>query len=226
MNTPLKTAAILAALALSACGTTAVPSRLVEARTPTEHFQATAAEQAEEIALAINGHGLTSNQAAALAGYVDTWRRESGGPITVQTPAGGVDTTAAYRAGEATRGFLVSQGVPAAAILMAGYDGAAENGAPVRVAYARYQAVVPRCGEQWTNIAHSARNEVQPNFGCAITANMAAQIADPRDILGARPMTPADSGRAAVVFDHYRKGQASSTPQEPLVNGQIARAVE
>ena len=35
-------------------------------------------------------------------------------------------------------------------------------------------------------------------------------------------------GRAAsaVVFDNYRKGEPSSTPQEPLVNGQIARAVD
>ena len=46
------------------------------------------------------------------------------------------------------------------------------------------------------------------------------------DILGARPMTPTDSGRAAVVFDNYRRGQISSTPQEPLVDGRISGAVE
>jgi pilus assembly protein CpaD len=39
-------------------------------------------------------------------------------------------------------------------------------------------------------------------------------------------MTPADSGRAAVVFANYRQGEISSTPQEPLVNGRISGAVE
>jgi len=28
------------------------------------------------------------------------------------------------------------------------------------------------------------------------------------------------------VFDNYRRGQVSSTPQEPLVNGRISGAVE
>ena len=222
MNAPLTTAAILAALALSACGTTAAPDRVVEARTPTELFQVTATEQAEEIALAVKGQGLSSNQAAALAGYVDTWRRESGGPITIQTPAGGADSTAAYYAGEAARGFLVSQGVPAAAILMAGYDGAAENGAPVRVAYARYQAVVPRCGEQWTNIAHSAKNQVQPNFGCAITANMAAQVANPADLVRPADMGPADSQRRLFALDKYRRGEITSSAADDQAKGAVS----
>ena len=68
-------------------------------------------------------------------------------------------------------------------------------------------------------------NQSSANLGCAITANMAAQIANPRDILGPQPMTPADSGRAAVVFNAYRNGRPSSTAQEPLVNGQISAAV-
>ena len=69
-------------------------------------------------------------------------------------------------------------------------------------------------------------NEASLGLGCAINANLAAQIADPRDIVGHRPTSPADSGRAAVVFDNYRKGEVTSAPQEPLVEGRIARAVE
>ena len=222
MSALLKTSAVLAALALSACGTTAVPDRIAEARTPTEHFRATAIEQAEEIALAIHDQGLSPNQAAALADYVDTWRREGGGQITVQTPAAGADATLAYRAGEATRGFLLSQGVPAAAIIMAGYNGDAETGAPVRVAYARYQAVVPRCGEQWANIAHSARNEVQSNFGCAITANMAAQVASPADLARPADMGPADTQRRLFALEKYRKGEVTSSAEDTQAKGVVS----
>lgn len=41
-----------------------------------------------------------------------------------------------------------------------------------------------------------------------------------------RPISPADSGRAAVVFDNYRRGEITSAPQEPLVEGRVAQAVE
>ena len=98
--------------------------------------------------------------------------------------------------------------------------------APVLAGFETIRAYMPDCSAAHRSLAGRVSNQSSAGFGCAITANMAAQIADPRDILGARAMTPADSGRAAVVFDNYRKGQASSTPQEPLVNGRIARAVE
>jgi pilus assembly protein CpaD len=98
--------------------------------------------------------------------------------------------------------------------------------APVLAGFESIRASVPDCSLETRNMGARFSNQSSGGFGCAITANMAAQIAYPRDILGARPMTPADSGRAAVVFDNYRRGEVSSTPQEPLVNGRISGAVE
>jgi pilus assembly protein CpaD len=69
-------------------------------------------------------------------------------------------------------------------------------------------------------------NASSVGLGCAVNANLAAQIADPRDIVGHRQISPPDSGRAAVVFDNYRKGEVTSAAQEPLVEGRIAQAVE
>jgi len=88
------------------------------------------------------------------------------------------------------------------------------------------RARIPNCALEPHDLGRRFSNQSSPGFGCAVTANMAAQIANPNDILAPRAMTPADSGRAAVVFDSYRKGQASSTPQETLVEGQVSRAVE
>ena len=59
-----------------------------------------------------------------------------------------------------------------------------------------------------------------------MNANLAAQIADPRDIISPRPMTPADAGRRAVVFDNYRAGQPTSAPQEELVRSRVSQAVD
>lgn len=222
MSTLLKTSAMLAALSLCACATPNVPDRLAEARTPTEHFRATAQPQAEELALAIHAQGLSANQAGALATFLDGWRDAQAGPISIQTPAAGADTGSAYRAGEATRNFLLSQGVPASLIVMAGYDAAAEAGAPVRVAYTSYRAVVPRCGMEWTNISRSATNEAQPNFGCAVTANMAAQIANPADLVRPAELGPSDAQRRLFAFDKYRRGEVTSSAVDTQATGAVS----
>lgn len=222
MSSLLKTSVVLAALCLSACATSGAPDRLVDARTPTEHFKATATSQAETLALAVHAQGLSSNQADALIAFLDTWRDAEGGAITVQTPLAGADTSSAYRAAEAARSFLLGQGVPPSLIVMAGYDAAAEAGAPVRIAYTSYQAVVPRCGLQWTNIAHSARNEVQPNFGCAITANMAAQVANPADLVRPADLGPSDAQRRLFALDKYRKGEVTSSAADAQAKGTVS----
>ena len=76
------------------------------------------------------------------------------------------------------------------------------------------------------DLAHIASNEPDIGFGCAVTANMAAQIANPRDIVTPRDMTAPDATRRATVLDAYRSGEVTSAAQEPLVEGRISQAVE
>ena len=225
MNMLLKSSLSLAALAFSlgACASPNVPDRIADARTPTEHFAATATGVEEEIALAIHPQGLSPNQATALLDFLDGWREAAtGGTITVQVPAGGADSGFAYRSGEAVRSFLQAHGVAEAMIRTAGYDAAAEAGAPVRVGYTRYQVTLPRCGREWTNIAHSANNEAQPNFGCAVTANMAAQIANPADLVRPAEMGPSDAQRRLNVLEKYRKGENTSSAEDKQAKGAIS----
>jgi pilus assembly protein CpaD len=127
---------------------------------------------------------------------------------------------------EAARSFLISNGVPADKIEVVSYrpePGAAAP--PLLVGYLRYAAELPKCGETWTNIAHSWKNDVQPNFGCAVSANMAAQTADPADLLGPRRMTPQDAARRQVVLDKYRAGEITASAKDEKADGAISRAV-
>ena len=98
--------------------------------------------------------------------------------------------------------------------------------APVLAGFETLQAYVPQCGREWSSFRGSASNQANTNFGCATTANMAAQIANPRDILRPRDMTPPDGNRRATIFDNYRAGEATSAAQEPLVGQAVAQAVE
>ena len=62
-------------------------------------------------------------------------------------------------------------------------------------------------------------------LGCSTVSNMAAQISDPRDILGQRPQDPADAGRRSTVIDKYRKGEVTSGAKDEQASGAISKAI-
>lgn len=217
-------AILVLALGLGAAGCASTTGGNASAPlTPLSRYSLQVEPGLDRIALAVHDQGLSANQRAAVDQLAARYGAAGHGWVKVEAPAG--DDPAAAEQAYAVRAALQAAGVPPERIQMAAYA-APDARAPVLAGFETVRAVVPDCSAQPRNMGVRFSNQSSGGFGCAITANMAAQITDPRDILGARPMTPADSGRAAVVFDAYRKGETSSTPQEPLVDGRIAQAVE
>ena len=216
---------LLVGVAVSGC-VTDTPDRLDLARTPTEHFQARAVEEPNELKLAVHPTGLSEAQTEALAGLVTAWREDEAGLITIQSPAGGPPSEASARMGQGVQAFLTRQGVPRDQIAYVGYDAVGQTGAPLKVSYIHYRAVVPKCGQSWINVAHSAANQPQPNFGCAVTANMAAQIANPADLNRPADLGPVDAQRRQVVLGKYRTGDNTSTVEDKQAKGTISDAVK
>lgn len=213
--------ALSAALGLQACAS--LPADAPAPLTPLSRYALQVEPGVDRIALAVHDRGLSGAQHAALRDLAGRYAASGSSHIRIEAP-GGDDPIAAQQA-YAVRAALQAAGVPGERIQVAAYA-APHPRAPVLAGFETLRARVPDCSAEPRNLAGRYSNQGSGGFGCAITANMAAQIADPRDILGARAMTPADSGRAAVVFDNYRRGEPSSTTQEPLVTGRIARAVE
>lgn len=228
MRIPVKRALVSAVFVLAAglavSGCASVSAGAVDApMTPLSRYSLQVEPGLDRIALAVHDQGLSSNQHAALRGLAARYGASGAGHVRIESPAG--DDPVAVQQAWAVRTVLQAAGIPEDRIQMAAYA-APDPRAPVLAGFETIRASIPDCAAEARNMGTRLSNQSSGGFGCAITANMAAQIADPRDILGARPMTPADSGRAAVVFDNYRRGQVSSTPQEPLVNGRISGAVE
>ena len=215
-------AAFAAALALSGCAST-LDGGASAPMTPLSRYSLQIEPGLDRIALAVHDQGLSSNQQSALRELAARYAASGAGQVRIESPSG--EDPVAVEQAYAVRAYLQSSGVPGERIQMAAYA-APDPRAPVLAGFESIRASVPDCSAEARNMGARVSNQSSGGFGCAINANMAAQIADPRDILGARPMTPADSGRAAVVFDNYRRGQISSTPQEILVNGRISGAVE
>ncbi len=217
-----------AALGLSACASTTDSGGVTDPGplTSTERFPIEVKPQAQELRLAPHAAGLSSNQAAALTEFARTWAGEEGGEVTIQSPqrAGG-DPGAAYRTTSGARDVLIAEGVPPGHLRMTGYDAGGDPQAPVIVGYMRYHAQGPECGREWKNMADTYSNREWDNYGCAVTANMAAQIANPADLLAPRDSDPTDAGRRQTVLDHYRKGEVTSSAKDEQASGAVSRAV-
>ena len=223
VNRSTASVALAAALALGLAGCASTMAGDPAPLTPLSRYTLQVEPGLDRIALAVHDTGLSGPQHAAVQDLAARFGAAGAPYVRIEAPAGEDPVAAAHA--YAVGAALERAGVPAERIRMAGYAGP-DPRAPVLVGFETLRARVPNCSLQTRSMNLTLSNQSSANLGCAVNANMAAQIANPRDILGAQPMTPADSGRAAVVFDAYRRGQPSSTAQEPLVNGQIARAVE
>jgi pilus assembly protein CpaD len=178
----------------------------------------------QDIALAPHDSGLSANQAAALEGFVGQWMRAEAREIVVRAPDSGPDARGANRVAWDARDRLLALGVPAAQIRMIAADSGGAPKAPVVISYNRYEAETPTCGS-WSSLTQTNDNRAYDNFGCAIAANMAAQVANPEDLLRPRDMTSADAQQRGVVFEKYRKGEATGSARDKVASGAISQVV-
>ena len=216
-------AAVLAAgLVVTGCGGVAAGGTAMPL-TPISRYSLQVEPGLDRIALAVHENGLSGPQRAALSALAGRFNVAGADHIRIEAPSG--DDPVSGEAAWGARAALEQAGVPADRIRVAAYT-APDPRAPVLAGFETLRAHVPDCAGRHGDMGGRTSNQSSIGLGCAINANMAAQIADPRDIVAPRAMTPSDSGRAAVIFDNYRSGQASSAPQESLVAGRISRAVE
>jgi pilus assembly protein CpaD len=219
LTAPLLLVAV-AACSVPAGGPTFSPAPV----TPTERFALEAAPTIDEIALAPRVDGLSAAQRDALASLTARYRAGGGSVVVVQAPQGAAENPA-LKTAHAAKAELEALGLDPAEVRLVSHapDGARPL---VRVGFETVAAVVHDCGRTWGNLTATKDNKGFENFGCAVTSNMAAQIADPRDIYGRRPLDPADAGRRQVVLGKYRLGERTSSQDDERARGVVSDAVE
>lgn len=211
------------AITLSGCASATSGQMGVVPVTPLSQYVLQVEPGVDRIALAVHDQGLSANQHEALRGLVSRFAAEQAAVLRIEAPMGN-DPVASAQA-YAMRDAVQSMGVPGQMIQVVGYH-APDPRAPVLAGFEVLRAHIPDCSAEPRNLGARYSNMPTGGFGCAVTANMAAQIANPRDIRSPQGLQPADSGRAAVVFARYRQGQLTAAEQETLVEGRIARAVD
>ncbi len=117
---------------------------------------------------------------------------------------------------------LVTLGVPRDRIMIGNPDNA-DTGDDVRLSYIRYQAHAEACGDWSVNLGETSANKRSPNFGCATQHNLAAMVADPRDLVSPKPLDSNDVQRRLTVLDRYRKGETTIATKAPEQSGSISQ---
>ncbi len=224
----LKMTAFVASLAcLTGCAAVGV-NKLAEEKPPTvlDGYKPRAYPADAEIQLAVHAQGLSTTQADALAQFASEWDADQGGVITLRAPDSGPNSGAAFRTAEGARAFLLHQGIPQDQVTISGYDARGLTDPNLLMTYTHYKVSIPACGKTWTNLSNLMSNEPNANFGCAVQANMAAQLANPGDLIHARSSTPVDSERRLTVLDKYRKGEVTSGAQDQAAKGALSNVIQ
>lgn len=221
--TPLRAAAVLA-LALTTTACASQVDRLAGRResgppltgsrlTPTEQFGINVAQTPDTVQLLPRPGALSPAQVQALNDLAGRYLASGQGSIRIDTPAGGQNAAVASQAAYAAQQVLQGAGVSPAAITMAAYNATGHPNPTVAVGFSRYVASIPRCADYVGDMTRTGTNEPYRSFGCAITSNFAAQVADPGDFVSPNPEGLPDTGRRSVVMGVYRSGKPTGTPR-------------
>lgn len=214
----------LAALtALAACSSTG-QARLQAPTpvTPTEQYALTAESRIEPVHLRTNPNGISSNQARALDHLAHQAAWTSGAPIDVQIVTS--PDPAAVASGQRVAAYLMARDVLGETVTQ--FSSPDQPADVVTVNVIDYRARTYGCGTKWENLAATRKNEVHSNFGCALTSNLAAQVADPRDLVTPATATASDAGRKSDVLGKYRKGEVTASAKDDQSNGAISQAIK
>lgn len=212
-------------LVLSACATTGQPAaEAFTAPTATQQWadKVRVTTAPDEVLLAVRPDGLSPRQIQALDSLLARFAEAEARELLVLAPGG---APAAGRMAETARAYLIDAGAPRHAVRVDSYAVDGDKAAPLRVGYLRHEVETPRCGG-WENLARTGSNQAYGNFGCALTANMAAQVANPADLQKPRGVDPADAIRRSTVFGKYRAGEATAAARDEQASGAVSKVVE
>ena len=160
-----------------------------------------------DIPVASSDTDLSFGRMGMVRGFAADYRENASGSVQIMTPVGSANAAAASRLAGQIKKVLVQEGVPARKIAYQSYQAAAQNdAAPVRLSFTAIGAHTAQCG-RWPNdlVLNTMENKHYENFGCATQSNLAAQIANPSDLIAPRGMSPIDAERRDEVIKKYRK---------------------
>lgn len=135
------------------------------------------------VELAPADEGLSGNQQIDVLRFVERYKVEGTGRLTIAAPGSARGHLAASRSVRQVVEIARGAGLPPDAIAEDRQRrGADRHGAAVRLAYERPVAIAPLCGEWPEDLGETRERLPHANFGCATQRNLAMTVATARDL--------------------------------------------
>lgn len=216
----LRAGVALAALCVAGC---AIPTVKEPAYTEDYRFRypITVAPEMRTLRIPYAGPGASMDleTQAQLQQFVRDYRNNGAGALSVSTGQGRENIALEFA------GHVADLGVPRDRILL-GTNAALESASEVEIGFISYTAETKPCGDWSENLGTTRQNSPFPNLGCATQNNLAAMVADPRDLMGPQPMDPGDTQRRLTVLEKYRAGEPTPTVRIEAQEGVVSQAAE
>ena len=209
---------LAAALSLAACASSA----------PRDIPRASAAPETVRVEMPVDArdNGLTWDQIDLIAALASEYKARGHGPLVISYPQNAGNAAAAVDAISEARTRLYAHGLDWRQIAGGAYEARGRSSAPVVFSFTRYQAVAPKCPGGWEDLTNVRGDDNWARFGCATAANLAAMVADPRDLSAPRGFDAPDAGRRQTVLENYRAGRPTQSAQSDADSGAVSDAVE
>lgn len=203
--------ALTAIIGLSAC---ALPSQTYAPQNLRNPIQVAESVERLELYTRPNGLELSARDKLAVAQFLDGYARSGDGPLYVNRPANALSGLGTQQAESVIRGLLAQNGLSANAVQTGQYASRPGTPAPVVVSYRTLRAIPQDCREMGS-LTDTYSNQTHRNFGCFQSANLAAMITDPRQLLEPYASGQPNAQRRQVIYDKYIQGETTAAQVNP-----------
>ena len=207
----LATCALTTIIGLSAC---AVPTKSFQPVQMRNAVQVAESVERLELYTRPNGLELSARDKLAVAQFLDGYARSGDGPLYVNRPANALTGLGTQQAEAVIRGLMAQNGLGGNAIQSGQYPSRPGAPAPVVVSYRTLRAIPQDCREMGS-LTDTYSNQTHSTFGCFQSANLAAMVTDPRQLLEPYASGQPNAQRRQVIYDKYIQGETTAAQVNP-----------
>ena len=166
-----------------------------------------------------NGMELSVRDQQAVTQFLQAYGQHGDGPLYVNIPS--ISSNGIHQTQAMVTQMVGNLGMRGT-IQSGQYQVGGAGPAPVIVSYRRLKSVPVDCSQSMSSLASTYNNQAYGGYGCAQTANLAAMIQDPRQLIEPYPTTLPNTQRRMTVYDRYIQGEnpASELPDRQAISAQ------
>lgn len=181
------------------------------------------AESVERLELYARPDGLelSARDEYAVSNFLQAYAAEGSGPIFINRPAAALTGQGVAQTDALLNRLMGQNGIASGTAQSGTYHTRPGDPAPVVISYRTLRAISQDCSSLG-DLTVTHRNTVTPEFGCFASANLAAMISDPRQLIEPYATQAPNAQRRQVVYDRYIEG-VSTASERPAGQAQSSQ---